>query len=279
MLYLIEDNEYSRRAIGKYIDVWHYPDGHKELRLNGVLLPYSTYDRLSEVEPVAIVDNKRLGHVLDVARQVQRKRDNNRSLSLPCSGDEPSRRRHAPSINKSQRSLNEDDLLETMIKLQGSSEAIFGGWIYDALSSNTPEISVNPKLVRALLARTYTFASQSLVKQELPYDFEMLKNIAEQDNVLAKLYGIAELNNGQALNASYPYTISELAKLLDMGSWHYVHKVLERIHKETGFNIKSSDNNYHVLVKTGKEGVHKYSPAAFELIKKIINGQKYKLKP
>lgn len=58
------------------------------------------------------------------------------------------------------------------------------GWIYDALSSNTPEISVNPKLVRALLARTYTFASQSLVKQELPYDFEMLKNIAEQDNVI-----------------------------------------------------------------------------------------------
>lgn len=41
MLYLIEDNEYSRRAIGKYIDVWHYPDGHKELRLNDVLLPYS----------------------------------------------------------------------------------------------------------------------------------------------------------------------------------------------------------------------------------------------
>ena len=126
MLYLIEDSECSRRAIGKYIDVWHYPDGHKELRLNGVLLPYSTYDRLSEVDPVAIVDNKRLGHVLDVARQVQRKRDNNRSQSLPCSGDEPSRRRHASSINKSQRSLNEDDLLEAMIKLQGSSEAIFG---------------------------------------------------------------------------------------------------------------------------------------------------------
>lgn len=58
MLYLIEDSEYSRRAIGKYIDVWHYPDGHKELRLNGVLLPYSTYDRLSEVDHVAIVDTK-----------------------------------------------------------------------------------------------------------------------------------------------------------------------------------------------------------------------------
>ena len=39
-------SEFSRRAIGKYIDVWHYPDGHKELRLNGVSLPYSTYDKL-----------------------------------------------------------------------------------------------------------------------------------------------------------------------------------------------------------------------------------------
>lgn len=60
------------------------------------------------------------------------------------------------------------------------------GWIFDALSSNTPEISVNPKLVRAFLARTYTFASESLVKQELPYDFEMFRNIAEHDDALAK---------------------------------------------------------------------------------------------
>ncbi len=50
MLYLIEDSELSRRAMGKYIDVYHYPDGRKELRLNGTLLPYSTYDRLSEID-------------------------------------------------------------------------------------------------------------------------------------------------------------------------------------------------------------------------------------
>ena len=39
VLYLIEDNELSRRAIGKYIEVWHYPDGRKELRLNGLSFP------------------------------------------------------------------------------------------------------------------------------------------------------------------------------------------------------------------------------------------------
>lgn len=43
VLYLIEGNELSRWVIGKYIDVWHYPDGHKELRLNGASLPYSTF--------------------------------------------------------------------------------------------------------------------------------------------------------------------------------------------------------------------------------------------
>lgn len=92
MLYLIEDSVYSRRYIGKYIDVWHYPDSQKELRLNSVLLPYSTYDLLSEVDPVAIVGNKRLGHILNVARQVQKNGtiiDHNRyllAMSLPEDG-------------------------------------------------------------------------------------------------------------------------------------------------------------------------------------------------
>ncbi|HBQ8162157.1 TPA: ISNCY family transposase, partial [Klebsiella pneumoniae] len=77
VLYLIEDNELSRRAIGKYIEVWHYPDGRKELRLNGVVLPYSTYDRLQEIDQGAIVDNKRLGRTLEFIKLIQDKRDNN----------------------------------------------------------------------------------------------------------------------------------------------------------------------------------------------------------
>lgn len=89
MLYLIEDSELSRRAIGKYIDVYHYPDGRKELRLNGTLLPYSTYDRLSEIDQGAIVDNKRLGRTLEFISLVQSKRDNTRSQSIPA-GDGPS---------------------------------------------------------------------------------------------------------------------------------------------------------------------------------------------
>ncbi|MEX6067875.1 SIR2 family NAD-dependent protein deacylase [Providencia hangzhouensis] len=151
------------------------------------------------------------------------------------------------------------------------------GWVYDALSSNTPEISVNPKLIRALLARTYTFASQSLVKQELEYDFEMLKQIAEEDNTLPKLYGIAELNNGQALNANYPFTMSEVAKALGHNSWHAVQNIIDQIEKEKGFDIKSNDNNYHITIMTGKTGFHKYSHLAVELMRKVISDEEYEL--
>ncbi|MDP1086139.1 ISNCY family transposase, partial [Klebsiella pneumoniae] len=91
VLYLIEDNELSRRDIGKYIEVWHYPDGRKELRLTGVVRPYSPYDRLQEIDQGAIVDNKRLGRTLEFIKLVQDKRDNNRSQALPA-GDGPSRR-------------------------------------------------------------------------------------------------------------------------------------------------------------------------------------------
>lgn len=125
VLYLIEDNELSRRAIGKYIEVWHYPDGRKELRLNGAALPYSTYDRLSEIDQGAIVDNKRLGRTLEFIKLVQDKRDNNRSQAIPA-GDGPSRRRRKPTEKKSQRSLNGDDMLDALKTLQSRSGEIFG---------------------------------------------------------------------------------------------------------------------------------------------------------
>ncbi len=121
VLYLIEDNELSRRAIGKYIEVWHYPDGRKELRLNEVVLPYSTYDRLQKIDQGAIVDNKRLGRTLEFIKLVQDKRDNNRSQALPA-GDGPSRRRRKPTEKKSQRSLDEDDMLNALKTLQSRSD-------------------------------------------------------------------------------------------------------------------------------------------------------------
>ncbi|HJV86887.1 MAG TPA: hypothetical protein VJ698_15585 [Noviherbaspirillum sp.] len=46
-------------------------------------MPYTAYGRLAEIADGAIVEKKRLGHVLQIAAQVQEQRDNRRSRSGP----------------------------------------------------------------------------------------------------------------------------------------------------------------------------------------------------
>ncbi|QQX88551.1 ISNCY family transposase [Cupriavidus necator] len=117
MLYLLTDTPEHRKLAGHYIDVYHYPDGRIEPRANGTALPYTIYDKLSEVDQGAIVDNKRLGHVLQLAQYVQEKRDNTRSLSVPGTEGAP-RKRGRPPGKKSQRSLDQNDMLESLKRLQ-----------------------------------------------------------------------------------------------------------------------------------------------------------------
>ncbi|SPK70607.1 transposase (plasmid) [Cupriavidus taiwanensis] len=45
MLYLLADTPEYRKLAGRYINVYHYPDGRIEPRANGAALPYTTYDR------------------------------------------------------------------------------------------------------------------------------------------------------------------------------------------------------------------------------------------
>lgn len=120
-LYLLTETAETRKLASQYIEVYQYPDGKIEPRANGIALPYTIYDRLSEVDQGAIVDNKRLGHVLQLAQYVQEKRDNRRSQSLPSSVAEAPRKRGRPPGKKSQRSLGQDDMLEAQQRLQKRS--------------------------------------------------------------------------------------------------------------------------------------------------------------
>jgi hypothetical protein len=64
---LLADTPELRRLIGRYIEVYQYPDGRIEVRADGTALPFVPYDRLAVVDHGAIVENKRLGHVLQIA--------------------------------------------------------------------------------------------------------------------------------------------------------------------------------------------------------------------
>ncbi len=84
----------TRKLMNQYIEVYEYPDGRIELRANGISLPYRRYDRLSEIDQGAVVEHKRLSHVLQVAQCMQAQRDNR-----PVSGS-PSRSNQGVAANQ-----------------------------------------------------------------------------------------------------------------------------------------------------------------------------------
>jgi hypothetical protein len=112
VIYLLDDTPATRGLIHHYLDVYEYPDGRIEIRANGTALTYRQYDRLSEIDQGAVVDNKRLGHVLEIAQQVQQERDNRRIGAAPSRtnrGDEVRPKLRKAGTRK-QRELTQTDL-------------------------------------------------------------------------------------------------------------------------------------------------------------------------
>jgi hypothetical protein len=111
-MYLIKDTPDNRRYIGKYIEVFQFPDGRIEIRAAGVSLPYSTYNKVGTIDHGDIVDNKRLSQVLRTAQIVQSQRDD-RIVCRPSTAhrvDGTPIARNKIAGAKRQRDLSEDDL-------------------------------------------------------------------------------------------------------------------------------------------------------------------------
>jgi hypothetical protein len=111
-LYLLADTATNRSLIGKYLEIFQFPDGRIEVRAAGVSLPYSMYEKLGTVDQGAIVDNKRLSHVLQISQEVQSKRDS-RAVSAPSTAHRADGQivsRHKLAGTKTQRELGPEDL-------------------------------------------------------------------------------------------------------------------------------------------------------------------------
>lgn len=111
-LYLLGDTAENRRLIGKYLEIFQFPDGRIEIRVTGHSLPYSVYDKLGAIDQGSIVDNKRLGHMLQVAQLVQSKRDS-RAVDVPSTAhraDGTPVPRAKIVGSKTQRELGQEDL-------------------------------------------------------------------------------------------------------------------------------------------------------------------------
>jgi len=148
-------------------------------------------------------------------------------------------------------------------------------WVFDALKSKAALSSVNPKLIRALAARTFKLIRDDIPTGSVTVNYEILEKVAENNETLPNLLGISIANNP---NQSHPFTITQLAKKIGVKNWMQVNKYVNAIKEATGKDLRSTDNIYHCQIKTGdKSKSRKWSHAAIELFEAIKNGQPYDL--
>jgi len=81
-LYLIDPGPQTLGLRGQQCRVHEYADGRLELRHEGRSLPFRAFDEQRRVTQGDIVSNKRLGAVLSKIQADQRKRDEERKVTL-----------------------------------------------------------------------------------------------------------------------------------------------------------------------------------------------------
>ena len=112
VIYLLDNTKANRRWIGRYLEVWEYPDGRIEIRADGVALRCRRYDKLAEIDQGAIIEHKRLGHTLQVAQALQAQRDSRRASGSPSRTNRgmPVRAKDRQPGTKKPREITQEDL-------------------------------------------------------------------------------------------------------------------------------------------------------------------------
>lgn len=148
-------------------------------------------------------------------------------------------------------------------------------WVFDAFGANPPLNDVNPKILRALIARSYEMVRHDIPKMAVHADFEMLSESVKDSTTFGALFGIANIKDYSTLSAKYPYSATELGRHLGGQTWHLCNKLIDKITSEKGVNIRESDNKYHICEKINKTKFRKYSDEALKLLTSCRDGKDY----
>lgn len=150
-------------------------------------------------------------------------------------------------------------------------------WVFDAFAANPVLNDVNPRVLRALIARSYDLVRHDIPTMTVEADFRMLDQAVQDTDSFAKLFGIANISDYSAATAQYPLSATQLtAQLGGTGSYLAV-SLLRKIKDERGIDIKASDNRYHRSEQVNTSKFHKYSPEMLTILKKVQAGEHYDL--
>lgn len=168
---------------------------------------------------------------------------------------------------------------DTNIRIKNITTSSFE-WVFKAFGTQGDLEKVNTKLLRSLMARAVELVRSDIPKKHVEIDFKTLDHAVNSGENFAKLFGVTSLADPAQVNLNYKYTLTQVANELGFDYWSYANDYIVKIKEETGFDLKASDNTYHIKMRTGKaEGsiTNKYSEACVDLLRAAKDGKPYTL--
>lgn len=139
-------------------------------------------------------------------------------------------------------------------------------WVYKAFKSDAPLEKVNIKLLRSITHRVFDLVRKDVARNAIEVNFQMLSHALEHPDELAQVYGIASINNPSLLNITHPFLPAEATCKLGLKNWQQFNQEISNLFKATGFDMRASDNKYHVHVKP----IRRYSQDGIDLLSKFL---------
>jgi len=153
-------------------------------------------------------------------------------------------------------------------------------WVYQAFGAAGDLEKINTKLLRSLMARSVELIRSDIPKKHIEINFQQLEHAVESGETFATLFGVTSLSDPSKVNLDYKYVLTGVAQKLGFKTWHKARELIIKLREESGFDMFATDNKYHISLKMGHKSntiIHKYTDAAVDLLKKVLNGEEYQL--
>jgi hypothetical protein len=158
------------------------------------------------------------------------------------------------------------------IRIKGVCATSFQ-WVFDAFRSEAPLEKVNVKLLRSISHRVVHLVRKDAAKNTVEINFEMLSHALEHPEDFAKVFGIAAMTDPALFNLTYKYLSTSAAEELGFKGWNPFNQLIAKLRDATGFDMRASDNLFHVRTPSGTSGsIRKYSQAGVDLIRTFKDG-------
>lgn len=168
---------------------------------------------------------------------------------------------------------------DTNIRVKSITASSFE-WVFRAFGQAGNLENINTKLLRALMARAVELVRSNIPKKHVEIDFKTLDHAVKTGESFAKLFGVTAITDPSQVNLNYRYTLTQVAEELGFTYWSKAQDLIQILKDQTGFDMKASDNKYHITIPVGKAKTsvtNKYSEAAVDLLRAVLKGEGYEL--